>query len=78
MFNYSIPDRSTFGRLLLGICLLGHRRHQLSRRTHHRRSGLANVGPKYQRMIDVFATLVLLFRRVGADLDAVRQGARNL
>ena len=41
--------------------LLGHRRHLLSRHAHHRRSGLGNVGPRYQRMIDVFATLVLLF-----------------
>ena len=41
--------------------LLGHRRHQLSRRPHHRRSDLGQCRSEIPALIDVFATLVLLF-----------------
>jgi TRAP-type C4-dicarboxylate transport system permease small subunit len=62
LFTYSIPDSFDFGRLLLGILIFWG----IAATSYH--GGhitvdliWANVGPKYQRVIDVFATLVLLF-----------------
>jgi len=62
LFNYAIPDSFDFGRLLLGI-LIFWGIDATSYRGGHITVDLvwANVGPRYQRMIDVFATLVLLF-----------------
>ena len=62
VFNYAIPDAFDFGRLLLGILIFWGIA-ATSYRGGHITVDLiwANVGPKYQRMIDVFATLVLLF-----------------
>ena len=61
-FNTSIPDSYDAGRLLLGILIFWGIA-ATSYRGGHITVDLiwANVGPKYQRMIDVFATLVLLF-----------------
>ena len=61
-FGWSIPDSYDFGRLLLGILIFWGIA-ATSYRGGHITVDLiwANVGPKYQRMIDVFATLVLLF-----------------
>ena len=62
VFNYAIPDAFDFGRLLLGILIFWGIA-ATSYRGGHITVDLiwANVGPKYQRTIDVFATLVLLF-----------------
>jgi TRAP-type C4-dicarboxylate transport system permease small subunit len=62
VFSYSIPDAFDFGRLLLGILIFWGIA-ATSYRGGHITVDLiwANVGPKYQRWIDVFATLVLLF-----------------
>jgi TRAP-type C4-dicarboxylate transport system permease small subunit len=62
VFNYSIPDSFDIGRMLLGILIFWGIA-ATSYRGGHITVDLvwANVGPKYQRMIDVFATLVLLF-----------------
>ena len=62
LFNYSIPDSFDIGRMLLGILIFWGIA-ATSYRGGHITVDLiwANVGPKYQRMIDVFATLVLLF-----------------
>ena len=62
LFNYSIPDSFDIGRLMLGILIFWGIA-ATSYRGGHITVDLiwANVGPKYQRMIDVFATLVLLF-----------------
>ena len=61
-FNYSIPDAYDFGRLLLGILIFWGIAATSYRGTHITVDLVwANVSPKYQRMIDVFATLVLLF-----------------
>src|SRR5258708_10910154 len=60
--NYAISDSFDIGRLLLGILIFWG-----IAATSYRGGPitldliLAHVGPKYQRMIDVFATLVLLF-----------------
>ena len=61
-FSTSIPDSYDFGRMLLGILIFWGIA-ATSYRGGHITVDLiwANVGPKYQRMIDVFATLVLLF-----------------
>ena len=61
-FSYAIPDSYDFGKLLLGILIFWGIA-ATSYRGGHITVDLiwANVGPKYQRMIDVFATLVLLF-----------------
>jgi TRAP-type C4-dicarboxylate transport system permease small subunit len=62
VFNYSIPDAFDFGRLLLGILIFWGIAATSYRGTHITVDLIwANVGPKYQRWIDVFATLVLLF-----------------
>src|SRR3979411_3095132 len=60
--NYAIPDSFDIGRMLLGILIFWGIA-ATSYRGGHITVALvwANVGPKYQRMIDVFATLVLLF-----------------
>ena len=61
-FAVQIPDSYDFGRLLLGILIFWGIA-ATSYRGGHITVDLiwANVGPKYQRWIDVFATLVLLF-----------------
>src|SRR6266481_1795659 len=60
--NTAIPDSFDIGRLLLGILIFWGIA-ACSYRGGHITVDLvwANVGPKYQRWIDVFATLVLLF-----------------
>ena len=60
--NYAIPDSFDIGRLLLGILIFWGIA-ATSYRGGHITVDLiwANVGPRYQRWIDVFATLVLLF-----------------
>src|SRR3982075_2836547 len=61
-FNIQIPDSYDFGRLLLGILIFWGIAATSYRRTHITVDLIwANVGPRYQRFIDVFATLVLLF-----------------
>jgi TRAP-type C4-dicarboxylate transport system permease small subunit len=62
VFSYSIPDAFDFGRLLLGILIFWGIA-ATSYRGGHITVDLvwANVGPRYQRIIDIFATLVLLF-----------------
>src|SRR5262245_16894330 len=62
VFRVSIPDSYDFGRLLLGVLLfwgIG----ATSYRAPHITVDLlyANVGPRLQRALDVFAPLVLLF-----------------
>src|SRR5262245_9757297 len=61
-FSMSIPDSYDFGRLLLGILIFWGIA-ATSYRGGHITVDLvwANVGPRWQRGIDVFATLVLLF-----------------
>jgi TRAP-type C4-dicarboxylate transport system permease small subunit len=61
-FSMSIPDSYDFGRLLLGILIFWGIAATSYRGTHITVDLLyANVGPKLQRVMDVFATLVLLF-----------------
>ena len=62
IFNYAIPDSFDIGRLLLGILIFWGIA-ATSYRGAHITVDLVwgNVGPRYQRWIDVFATLVLLF-----------------
>jgi TRAP-type C4-dicarboxylate transport system permease small subunit len=61
-FDLSIPDSYDFGRLLLGILIFWGIAATSYRGGHITVDLLyANVGPKLQRIIDVFATLVLLF-----------------
>jgi TRAP-type C4-dicarboxylate transport system permease small subunit len=62
LFNYAIPDSFDIGRLLLGILIFWGIA-ATSYRGAHITVDLVwgNVGPKYQRLIDVYATLVLLF-----------------
>jgi len=60
--NYSIPDSFDIGRMLLGILIFWGIAATSYRGTHITVDLIwANVGPRHQRMIDVFATLVLLF-----------------
>jgi len=62
LFNYAIPDSFDIGRLLLGILIFWGIAATSYRGTHITVDLVwGNVGPKYQRLIDVFATLVLLF-----------------
>ena len=62
IFNYSIPDSFDIGRLMLGILIFWGIAATSYRGTHITVDLIwANVGPKYQRLIDVFATMVLLF-----------------
>ena len=61
-FAVTIPDYYDFGRLLLGILIFWGIAATSYRGTHITVDLVwANVQPKYQRWIDVFATLVLLF-----------------
>src|ERR1700745_294242 len=62
-FNWSIPDSYDVGRMLLGILIFWGIAATSYRGTHITVDLVwANVGPKYQRLIDVFRTLVLLVR----------------
>src|SRR5271155_2266907 len=61
-FAVQIPDSYDFGRLLLGILIFWGIAATSYRGTHITVDLVyANVGPRMQRVIDVFATLVLLF-----------------
>src|SRR5882724_4899618 len=61
-FSIQIPDAYDFGRLLLGILIFWGIAATSYRGAHITVDLVwANVRPKYQRWIDVFATLVLLF-----------------
>ncbi len=61
-FAIQIPDSYDFGRLLLGILIFWGIAATSYRGTHITVDLVwANTTPKYQRWIDVFATLVLLF-----------------
>jgi TRAP-type C4-dicarboxylate transport system permease small subunit len=60
--NYSVPDSFDIGRMLLGILIFWGIAATSYRGAHITVDLIwANVGPRYQRWIDVFATLVLLF-----------------
>jgi TRAP-type C4-dicarboxylate transport system permease small subunit len=62
IFSYAIPDSFDIGRMLLGILIFWGIAATSYRGTHITVDLIwGNVGPRYQRMIDVFATLVLLF-----------------
>ena len=62
LFNYSIPDSFDIGRLMLGILIFWGIAATSYRGTHITVDLIwGNVGPRNQRWIDVFATLVLLF-----------------
>ena len=61
-FNISIPDSYDFGQYLLGILIFWGIAATSYRGTHITVDLIwANASPKWQRVIDVFATLVLLF-----------------
>ena len=61
-FSIDIPDSYNFGQLLLGILIFWGIAATSYRGAHITVDLVwANVGPKWQRAIDVFATLVLLF-----------------
>ena len=61
-FGIEIPDSYTFGQLLLGVLIFWGIAATSYRGTHITVDLVwANVGPRWQRVIDVFATLVLLF-----------------
>jgi len=61
-FSIQIPDAYDFGRLLLGILIFWGIAATSYRGTHITVDLLyGNVNERYQRFIDVFATLVLLF-----------------
>jgi TRAP-type C4-dicarboxylate transport system permease small subunit len=61
-FAVTIPDYYDFGRLLLGILIFWGIAATSYRGTHITVDLVwANASPKYQRLIDIFATLVLLF-----------------
>src|SRR5947208_12655618 len=60
--SYSIPDSYSFGQLLLGILIFWGIAATSYRGTHITVDLLyANISPRWQRIMDVFATLVLLF-----------------
>jgi TRAP-type transport system small permease protein len=60
-FNISIPDSYDFGRLLLGILIFWGIGATSYRGTHITVDLLwANIPAVYQRIVDIFATLVLL------------------
>src|SRR5215467_10165895 len=62
VFGVQIPDSYNFGQLLLGILIFWGIAATSYRGTHITVDLVwANVSPRYQRLIDVFATLVLLF-----------------
>lgn len=61
-FGFTVPDAYDFGMLMLGIVIFWGIAATSYRGTHITVDLIwANVGPKWQRAIDVFATLVLLF-----------------
>jgi TRAP-type C4-dicarboxylate transport system permease small subunit len=61
-FNVQIPDSYDFGRLMLGILIFWGIAATSYRGTHITVDLVyANSSPRWQRVIDVFATLVLLF-----------------
>ena len=61
-FSTSIPDAYDFGRMLLGILIFWGIAATSYRGSHITVDLVwANATPKYQRWIDIFATLVLLF-----------------
>ena len=61
-FGVSIPDSYDFGKLLLGILIFWGIAATSYRGTHITVDLVwSAVGPKAQRIIDIFATLVLLF-----------------
>ena len=61
-FSFQIPDAYDFGRLLLGILIFWGIAATSYRGTHITVDLVwANVNERWQRFIDVFATLVLLF-----------------
>ena len=61
-FSVTIPDYYNFGQFLLGILIFWGIAATSYRGTHITVDLVwANATPKYQRWIDVFATLVLLF-----------------
>src|SRR6201995_5860879 len=60
--NYSIPDSFDIGRMLLGILIFWGIAATSYRGTHITVDLIwANASPRWQRVIDVFATSVLLF-----------------
>src|ERR1700742_2536861 len=62
LFNYAIPDSFDIGRMLLGILIFWGIAATSYRGTHITVDLVwGNVGPRSQRMIDVFATLLVLF-----------------
>ncbi len=62
LFSTSIPDSYDFGRLLLGIMIFWGIAATSYRGTHITVDLVwGSVNPRWQRVIDVFATLVLLF-----------------
>jgi TRAP-type C4-dicarboxylate transport system permease small subunit len=62
LFSTAIPDAYQFGQLLLGILIFWGIAATSYRGTHITVDLVwSNVGPRMQRFIDVFATLVLLF-----------------
>jgi TRAP-type C4-dicarboxylate transport system permease small subunit len=62
IFNYAIPDSFDIGRMLLGILIFWGIAATSYRGTHITVDLVwGNASPRYQRWIDVFATLVLLF-----------------
>jgi TRAP-type C4-dicarboxylate transport system permease small subunit len=61
-FSFQIPDAYDFGRLLLGILIFWGIAATSYRGTHITVDLIwGNANPRWQRIIDVFATLVLLF-----------------
>ena len=62
LFSTAIPDAYQFGQFLLGILIFWGIAATSYRGTHITVDLVwSNVGPRMQRVIDVFATLVLLF-----------------
>ena len=61
-FSVSIPDSYDFGKLLLGILIFWGIAATSYRGTHITVDLIwSSVGPRAQRIMDIFATLVLLF-----------------
>src|ERR1700754_1637785 len=62
LFSYDVPDGYEFGQMLLGILIFWGIAATSYRGTHITVDLIwANVNKNWQRIIDVFATLVLLF-----------------
>jgi TRAP-type C4-dicarboxylate transport system permease small subunit len=61
-FGIQVPDAYDFGRLLMGVLIFWGIAATSYRGAHITVDLLwANVGPRLQRLIDIFATVVLLF-----------------